>query len=251
MWNDNLPVIKNIQINKVPCILVSSNDSKQKDKGYLIILHKLLERKEYELQSAYLLAQQGFKCILVDLYSHGEDENKIPNSIAELVYLSVKKINILILELSKKNSEINLMGVSLGALVSLCLASYSNKINKVVALLGSGKITELSKINSFNKFQKGFGKELFASSHEEYFDFFDKYDPYNNPIFLDNTKLLMINGSLDFTIPINLVRETASVLKSYSEEKDKKNNFEYLELPFRGHQCTPDIYEKSLEWIIK
>ncbi|MCA1028651.1 alpha/beta hydrolase [Cytobacillus kochii] len=249
MWNNNIPVIKKLSIADYHCIMVSCY-KQDMDRGYIIILHKLLERKEYELQTAFLLAQQGFKCILVDLYGHGEDGNKIPLKLDELVYLSVEKISEIINKISNKGSTISLIGVSLGALVCLCLASYNSKVSNIVSLLGSGRIKELSKRNSFNKFQKGFGEQYFQKTGLLCSEFFTKYDPYDNPEFLQSSRLLMINGNMDFTIPISLVRDTVSSLKTYSNNNSKQLNFKYLELPYRGHQCTPDIYEQSVRWLI-
>lgn len=102
-------------------------------KGTVFLLHGFGQQKEQMLHWALSLAQQGFRCILVDLRGHGASSGEWIGYGA----FEVADLKSLLDALSARQliaGRIGVMGVSLGASVALQWAGADARIATVVAL---------------------------------------------------------------------------------------------------------------------
>lgn len=102
-------------------------------RGTVLILHGYSDARENVMHWGLCLAQQGFRCVLVDLRGHGR------SSGATIGYgaFEVRDLGQLLDELQRRklmDDQIGVLGVSYGASMSLLLAAHDKRVATIVAL---------------------------------------------------------------------------------------------------------------------
>ena len=102
-------------------------------RGTVLILHGYSDARENVMHWGLCLAQQGFRCVLVDLRGHGR------SSGATIGYgaFEVRDLEQLLDDLQRRNlmgDQIGVLGVSYGASMSLLLAAQDKRVAAIVAL---------------------------------------------------------------------------------------------------------------------
>jgi len=170
----------------------------------------------------YKLAQMGINSLIVELPVFGTLNRKIKggklpsslDSIGQLISQGINDIRVAasILNQLENTEDINLCGISFGALVGALYAGIDGNLKKVCLLLGGGNLSEIIKREeNFNKilkegnFSEGMLKFLMIP-----------FDPLTYSSNLKKTDVLMINAKDDSLIP----KECAEVY--YQSLKNKE-----------------------------
>ncbi len=107
--------------------------SQQPPRGTLLVLHGIWGRSLWMLGTAQMLAEEGYRAVLVDLRGHGKSTGeKVTYGIQESLDLSQ-----VIDELEDRNlisGRLGVYGISFGAATSIQLAGRDERIEAVVAV---------------------------------------------------------------------------------------------------------------------
>ncbi len=104
-----------------------------KPKGTVILLHGYRQQKEQMLHWGLSLAQQGFRCVMVDLRGHGRSSgNWIGFGAFEVE--DMRSVLDVLIERGLVAGKIGVIGVSMGASVAIQWAGADPRIATVVAI---------------------------------------------------------------------------------------------------------------------
>lgn len=109
-------------------------------RGTVLLLHGYGEAQFAMLPWAFPLAQEGWRCVLVDLRGHGESTGK-------RIYFTVREtndMNQLLAQLTSDNElkqPVAMMGESYGAALALRMKSVDPRIGSVVAIAPFGSLS--------------------------------------------------------------------------------------------------------------
>lgn len=104
-----------------------------KSRGTILILHGYRDAKENVAHWALCLAQQGYRCILVDLRGQGRSSGDVIGFGA----FEINDLKLLLDDLQRRGlaaDRVGLLGVSYGASMSLLLAAQDKRVGVIVAL---------------------------------------------------------------------------------------------------------------------
>jgi pimeloyl-ACP methyl ester carboxylesterase len=140
---------------------------KEPSKGTLLFLHGYLQDKRSVTPWAIRLAEEGYRCVVVDLRGHGESTG---NHISFGVFES-RDISAVIDDLGRKGwdvSRVGLFGVSYGASVALLTAGKDPRVRAVVAFQpfssAERAVPELMRA-AFAQQAQGISDRQFAKAH--------------------------------------------------------------------------------------
>lgn len=171
-------------------------------RGTLLFLHGYLQDKRFVTPWAIRLAQEGYRCVLLDLRGHGDSTGKHISFGA----FEAADVSAVIDELGRRGwdvSRVGLFGVSYGASVALLAAGRDARVRSVVALepfsSAETAVPELMRA-AFAAKARGISDAQFAAAHRKQarlagFDWADA----DIPVALSRTRapVLLLHGELD------------------------------------------------------
>ena len=171
-------------------------------KGTLIFLHGYLQDKRFVTPWAIRLAQEGYRCVVVDLRGHGQSTGKHIGFGA----FEAADISAVLDDLARRGwdvSRVGLFGVSYGASVALLAAGRDARVQAVVAFepfaSAEKAVPELMRA-AFASQAEGISDRQFAAAHvkEARVAGFDWQDA-DIPTALGRTKapVLFLHGEAD------------------------------------------------------
>lgn len=138
-------------------------------KGTLLFLHGYLQDKRFATPWAIRLAQEGYRCVLLDLRGHGDSTGKHISFGA----FEAADVSAVIDELGRLGwdvSQVGLFGVSYGASVALLAAGRDTRVRAVVALepfsSAETAVPELMRA-AFASRARGISDAQFAAAHRK------------------------------------------------------------------------------------
>lgn len=138
-----------------------------KPKGTLVFLHGYLQDKRFTTPWAIRLAQEGYRCVLVDLRGHGESTGRHISFGA----FEAADVSAVLDELARRGADVSragLLGISYGASVALLTAGRDARVRAVVAFepFSSAQIAvpELMRA-AFASQARGISDAQFAAAH--------------------------------------------------------------------------------------
>jgi pimeloyl-ACP methyl ester carboxylesterase len=136
-------------------------------KGTLVFLHGYLQDKRFLTPWAIRLAQEGYRCAMVDLRGHGDSTGEHISFGA----FEARDISAVIDDLGRRGwdvSRVGLFGVSYGASVALLTAGRDSRVRAVVAFepysSAERAVPELMRA-AFASQARGITDEQFAAAH--------------------------------------------------------------------------------------
>jgi pimeloyl-ACP methyl ester carboxylesterase len=136
-------------------------------KGTVLLLHGYLQDKRFVTPWAIRLAQEGFRCAVVDLRGHGESSGRHISFGA----FEARDISAVIDDLGRRGwdvSRVGLFGISYGASVSLLTAGRDPRVAAVVAFepfaSAERAVPELMRA-AFAREARGISDAHFAAAH--------------------------------------------------------------------------------------
>jgi pimeloyl-ACP methyl ester carboxylesterase len=138
-------------------------------KGTVVLLHGYLQDKRFVTPWAIRLAQEGFRCALVDLRGHGESTGKHISFGA----FEAGDVTAVIDDLAARGwdvSRVGVLGVSYGASVALLAAGRDARVSAVVAFepysSAERAVPELMRA-AFAQQARGISDQQFTAAHEK------------------------------------------------------------------------------------
>jgi pimeloyl-ACP methyl ester carboxylesterase len=138
-------------------------------RGTVLLLHGYLQDKRFVTPWAIRLAQEGFRCAVVDLRGHGESTGKHISFGA----FEARDIAAVIDDLARRGwdvSRVGLFGISYGASVSLLAAGRDPRVAAVVAFepfaSAERAVPELMRA-AFARQARGISDRQFAEAHRK------------------------------------------------------------------------------------
>jgi pimeloyl-ACP methyl ester carboxylesterase len=136
-------------------------------RGTVILLHGYLQSRAFLAPWAVALAEQGFRCVVVDLRGHGESTGLHVGFGA----FEARDISLVIDDLDRRGwdvSRVGLFGISYGASVAMLTAGGDPRISTIVALQpfasADRAIPELMRA-AFPQRARGISDTQFAAAH--------------------------------------------------------------------------------------
>lgn len=250
VWREQL-------FNTIPVICISK---KSEEKQKLVLLyHQFLDRKESMLNFAYRLAEYGFFTVCIDIDRHGDRsnfENKFPARELYNVLFDTAEEVVSVIDYYCENhhilpDNISVLGVSLGGKVAITASMMDNRITHVVALLSSPNFPEIAKRHNEKVLSRFFADN--AQCDETYIQEINVrsklLDPYYNIDKFASKNSLLINGLLDTTFPIEIIKDFQQKLQSSNSAKDTYHDFEFISKA--GHQLNNGMIHTAIQWITK
>jgi esterase/lipase len=249
--NSKIINIRSTVINSnIPTLICCAENTK---KNPIIIYHAFLQAKESMLQFAYQLAKLGYFAVCIDINRHGDRKNaakKFPwNEFFEVVFETAEETSSIINHLEKFESidcsQISVLGVSLGGLSAFSSALSDARIKNIITLLSTGNFMSLAENKKHN-----FLKRFLSDNNFDEKNFLERvklksgiWDPYYNIEKLTDKNIFMINGEMDFQIPISVVKDFQQKITETSVGKNK-----FLHIKSGGHYISKDMADSAMDW---
>ncbi len=190
---------------------VPINEYYQEDieyKGLVFIQHGYTSNKDYGADYlALTLARKGFFVVSIDAYMHGD---RLEGPYAEkdeknmLLYspIVIRHTAIDIIRLHKHRyidrfPKYDLIGVSMGAMISYYVATKTDKLKKLIPVIGTPDYM----------YQARYNLDLSGLNHKEFLTeentrYLERLSPINNVSKMKYEQLYILNGTEDHVVPI-------------------------------------------------
>lgn len=257
---DKVSIIKTF-IGGIPTIFIENEVDSAIPKPIIIVFHRLLQDKEYELYINYKLARQGYFVVGIDMYGHGErrinDTSKYDfNNLIKDSYMTASDIAHILCFLKKDMNKrldfnhIGAIGISNGANIALVAGHLIKEIKYVVSLIGVVNWEYIVQ-NSLFKFFKHFAVHPEVMDKKKVISDVFRYEPINKYNGNNLIPILFMNGSLDTAIPAKALQDYFDKFTSIFAEHNKQDKLEFMRYPNTGHEVTDDMITDLVRWINK
>lgn len=241
-------------IRHIPCLFVV-DEKREKDPLPLVIyFHGFTSAKEHNLDTAYLLAEKGFRVVLPDSLHHGEREKGISAedrmlSFWDIVMENVKELELMKHTLDEKglilSGNIAVAGTSMGGITTAAALTKYSWIKGAAIMMGTPKLTAYFRflIDHVQKTRKIplTEKEIAAAEEKiQQYDLSQKMDNlYGRPLFL-------WHGEQDTTIPIHFTEPFVEDAKGFYENKDR---IQWIKEREQGHKVSRKAKLALADWL--
>jgi len=217
-------------------------------RGLVFVQHGYQSNKNYGADYlALTLARLGFFVVSIDAYMHGER--------MEGPYLSQNEKGMLIaapevirhtaidyIKLHKRRyidrfPKYDFIGISMGAMIAFYLATKTDKINKLIPVIGTPDFMHQAEYNL-----TGAGVKLEEILNEQTIKYLNRISPINNVRKLKFEKMLIMNCSEDTIVPMG---------KSVEYYNKYKTNKMILKIYEDGHEINRTMQKDIFEYINK
>lgn len=245
-----------IDEGRIPALVFYKNDTK---KPLVICLHGFTGNKESMLTTCLMLADAGFVAVSIDAEMHGERRDpdivrtlsQDPTQLFRIFTTTVDDVGKVI-DYAGENlrvdvERVGMMGVSMGAIITLLAATAEERLKAIVSVIGGANFQVLAKKSSLYKI--GFKTRLVTKFAQFAGDLIGKYDPVNKAHLFRSMPVLLLNGELDDLIPLECASSLYEALKpNYQDTPDKLRMKVYKGV---GHEYTSEMEKEAVEWLKK
>jgi len=226
-------------------------------KPLVICQHGFTGNKESMLKTCMMLADAGFVSVSIDAEKHGERKdpevlrslNQDPAQLFQILTGTVEDVGKVI-DYAGENLNVDLervgmMGVSMGAIITLLAATSEERLKAVVSVIGGGNFQVLVRKSSLYRIGlETKHLEKFAQSAGE---LIRKYDPISNVHLFRSIPVLLLNGERDDLIPLECASSLYEALKPhYRDAPDRLRMKVYEGI---GHEYTSEMEKEAVEWL--
>lgn len=177
-------------------------------KGLVFIQHGYQSNKSYGTDYlALTLARDGFFVVSIDAYKHGErieepylsknEKGMLIEAPIVIRHTAIDIIKLHKIRYKDRFPKFDLIGISMGAMIAYYVSTKTDKIRKLVPVIGTMDYIYQAK---YNLTAAGF-------NHEDVLDddtikYLEKMSPINHVDKMKYEKLLILNGTIDKVVPI-------------------------------------------------
>lgn len=177
-------------------------------KGLVFIQHGYQSNKSYGADYLALsLARDGFFVVSIDAYKHGErieepylsktEKNMLIEAPIVIRHTAIDIIKLHKIKYKERFPKFDLIGVSMGAMIAYYASTKTDRIKKLVPVIGTMDFMYQAKYNLTEA-----GLELNAFLNENTKKYLEKISPINHTAKMKYDKLLILNGTMDKVVPI-------------------------------------------------
>lgn len=242
------------KIEEIPVLTVVNSKYEQEKRPVIVYFHGITSAKEHNLDTAYLLAEKGFRVILPDSLHHGEREYGISADDRNVAFWEIILQNLKDLFSIKTYLEhndllldgrIGVAGTSMGGITTAAALTQFAWIKAAVIFMGSPKPTLFAEqlVESYRSIIdlpeekiQGLLKEV------------EKIDLSRQIEVLKDRPLLLWHGDKDQVVPFD---------HSYSFYQEAKNHYQQTErIQFireenRDHKVSRSAKLEGVHWLEK
>jgi len=243
-----------IDEERIPALIFHTDGAK---KPLVICQHGFTGNKESMLTTCLMLADAGFVAVSIDAEKHGE--RKDPEILRRLSQDPAQFFHILtgtvedvrkVIDYVGGNLDVDLkrvgmMGVSMGAIITLLAATVEERLKAIVSVIGGANFQVLVRKSSLYKI--GLETELVEKFAQSAGELIGKYDPINNAQLFRSIPVLLLNGERDDLIPLECASSLYEALKPhYQDAPDRLRMKVYKGV---GHEYTSEMEKEAVEWL--
>lgn len=193
---------------------------------------------------AIKVARDGYFVVCIDAYMHGErKEGPFINGSEEdrMYYVPsiIRKTALDIIKLHKtyykEYQTFDLIGVSLGGMIAYYTAEKTNKINKLIPVISTPKVTKQAE-----HILKQNGVDLDKYFTKETYDYLQSCDPINMIADAVYNKMFILNGTKDPVV------STKDSIEFYEEYKNDKMEMKLYDI---DHNVSKDMQQDIINFL--
>ncbi len=233
--------------NHVPVILCHSQDAV---KAPMVLLnHGTTGSAEGLLDMGVALARRGCFCVLIDAVWHGRRADSrlhtmLTTSLYKRYYLDMlllmaedmgKIIDYYTGNPSVDTARVGMTGISQGGYVAYMTMTKDARIKAAAPLVGSPDLED--------KYGNSQEWEIIDEETQKYVL---SHSPLRHYEKMAGTALLIQNSAEDTVVPVGGVRRLDRKLRPLY---DDKGNYQYIEYFGIGHEVTPDMKRRAIDWL--
>lgn len=245
----------------VPVLHVAGQNEWEEKLPVIFFIHGFTSAKEHNLHYAYLLAKQGFRVILPEVYLHGErfeegvdvNSNQLYLYFWDMVIRTINELAAMKHELMERDiideQRIGMAGVSMGGIVTLGALTQYKWIKVAASLMGCPAYEQLS-IAQIDSMKKNKIHIPFTDQElDEKLQPLAAYDLSNQPEYLANRPLLFWHGKADPVVPYHFAYEFyCENITRYNENPGK---LKFILDSNAGHKVTRNGVLETVQWFDK
>ncbi len=243
-----------IDNDRIPALIFYKDGTK---KPLVICQHGFTGNKESMLTTCLMLADAGFVAVSMDAEKHGERRDpeilrtlsQDPTQFFGILTTTVDDVGKVI-DYAGENlgvdlERVGMMGVSMGAIITLLAATAEERLKAIVSVIGGANFQVLAKKSSLYKI--GFKTKLVAKFARFAGDLIGKYDPVNKAHLFRSMPVLLLNGENDDIIPLECASSLYEALKpNYQSTPDRLRMKVYEGV---GHEYKSEMEKEAVEWL--
>jgi len=243
-----------IDEERIPALIFHTDGAK---KPLAICQHGFTGSKESMLTTCLMLADAGFVAVSIDAEKHGErkdpeilsglsqDPSQFFHILAGTVEDVRKVIDYVGENLDVDLERVGMMGVSMGAIITLLAATVEERLKAIVSVIGGANFQVLIRKSSLYKI--GLDTKLVEKFAQSARELIEKYDPINNAHLFRSIPVLLLNGERDDLIPLECASSLCEALKPhYQDAPDKLRMKVYKGV---GHEYTSEMEKEAVKWL--
>jgi dipeptidyl aminopeptidase/acylaminoacyl peptidase len=112
--------------------------------------------------------------------------------------------------------RVGMMGVSMGAIITLLAATAEERLKAIVSVIGGANFQVLVRKSSLSKI--GLETKLVMKFAQSAGELIRKFDPINNAHLFRSIPVLLLNGERDDLIPLECASSLYEALKPYYQD---------------------------------
>lgn len=215
-------IIEDTIIEGVPCSIYRIDDNKKRP--LIFFIHGITKNRFLGVYDIGIeLSRRGYVVCCIDSFLHGERTTDEFQSLpykqkekyaSDIIFQNTKDIEKLINYFSEfeyvDTDKIGITGISLGGMTSAFALSQIPDIKVACMMIATANLVDLVNFNFPGFLDQSPDKKALMT----------KINPTNNVDKFSNKPLLMLNGSLDKRIPIELVRNAFEEIKQGYTDKE-------------------------------
>ena len=243
-----------IDKGRIPTLIFHTDGAK---KPLVICQHGFTGNKESMLTTCLMLADAGFVAVSIDAEKHGERKDpeilkslsQDPTQFFQILAGTVEDIKKVI-DYVGENLDVDLkrvgmMGVSMGAIITLLAATAEERLKTIVSVIGGANFQVLVRKSSL--YRIGLKMKLVEKVAHSAGELIEKYDPINNAHLFRSMPVLLLNGERDDLIPLECASSLYEALKPHYQ--DAPDNLRMKVYKGIGHEYTSDMEKEAVEWL--
>jgi len=243
-----------IDEERIPALIFHTDGTK---KPLVICQHGFTGNKESMLTTCLMLADAGFVAVSIDAEKHGErkdpeilrrlsqDPAQFFHVLAGTVEAVRKVIDYVGENLDVDLERVGMMGVSMGAIITLLAATAEERLKAIVSVIGGANFQVLVRKSSLYKI--GLERKLVEKFAQSPGELIGKYDPINKVHLFRSIPVLLLNGEGDDLIPLECATSLYEALKPhYQDAPDRLRMKVYKGI---GHEYTSEMEREVVEWL--
>jgi len=243
-----------IDEGRIPALLFHTDGAK---KPLAICQHGFTGNKESMLTTCLMLAEAGFVAVSIDAEKHGERKepeilrrlSKDPAQLFHILTGTVEDIRKVI-DYVGENLDVDLervgmMGVSMGAIITLLAATAEERLKAIVSVIGGANFQVLVRKSSL--YRIGLEPKLLERFAQSAGELIGKYDPINRAHLFRSIPVLLLNGERDDLIPLECATSLYEALKPHYRDAPERLRMKVYE--GIGHEYTSEMEKEAVEWL--